>query len=734
MAHTPNVLRIAVSSLLGGLASGGGSLSERLQRSLCGTAQVVKSGARYVVVESGTAEDAQLARSVLRFLSGTFQFPDLWVFPWLGRRSLVIIPYGGGWGIFAFLMLSLLPLRLAREIWPSQVFAAVSAVTIVVGAGVGIHFGLRRQRCQMLLAEGQRRLRGETEQLERTRDEIRRHIATWEFLRDAETKFRNTSEFAEVYSLLGSFLSRLIPEYDGLSVFRLDESGAFLELEYADGRYSDNLRHMPPHRADTGMSGHALKTRSPYVAVDLSRDPYVLHPPGLTMPSVSGMALPLVTFEATVGVAVITRDITGPFPDYQVWAVGLLAGMVALRVNVLRARAREQRLVKEFTRLHDLVVRRSSVAGTANLLEDFVSNLRAAAEADAAVVYRVAAGRDLVDGFYQARSSELITRLRMMAPHETPARLAIDVGEVVEVSGPEPVDWPELAGFFAKTRVKRCLSVPLPRGDGEVVAVAVLMYTNLSAVPLGPDVLALCETHARYAGVAIHNYELYNTVVQQSHELRELLGRLVEVEEAERRRIALDLHDWLVQGLAVPAYRIQAAERLLEHSPAEARAELMGLVDQLNRAGEELRRIIRGLRPYLLEELGLTEAIRSYAQEFSRTHNIQCTVVASPNVGPEGGSQAALVAFRIIQEALNNVAKHAQATDVRIGISGVGDAWRIEVADNGCGLQTTGSISAGHYGLAGMRERALLVGGSVCVAPLTEGGTLVRIEIPGRSH
>lgn len=701
------------------------SFIESVQRLLPSTGRVVKSTARYVLLESPTAEDAELARSVLRVISGMRQFPDLWVFPWPGRRSLVIYADPRIWrvlnGCVAFLFLVAI-----NEMYssPAHTFVEWLILAGAVASALVVYVHLLRQRrlFQSFINEAQNRLRVETVQLASVRVELHDHLGTWALLQEAEWKLRHASDLSEVYALLGDYLRRLIPECDGLSLWRLDGSGSFLELQYTEGRHVEVLRKMPRHRVEQGATGYALKTQRGYVISDLARDPYVLCDTAQRYVCASGLALPLLTPEAPIGAAMVTTTKRSHFTEYQVWAAEVLAGVVTLRIQALRAQAQDRQLAEAFAHLHDLVAFRTGGALQADPLEHVASSLRNAVEADASMVYRVTAGGDLVHVPQWAVNVNDANRLMTLTPQETPAHLAFEGCRVVALSGRELAQYPEYMTFVALTGSRSCLSVLITGPKGKAIAIVLLIYKNESSNPVGRDLLARCETYARYAGGVVHNEE-------QSRELRRLLGRILAAQEAERHRLALDLHDWLVQGLAAPSFRLQATERLLDRAPTQARDELLEALEELNQAADQLRRIMKGLRPYLLDDLGLVEAIRAYAQQFEDNYNIACTVLGNSDAGPGRGSEAALAAFRSVQEALNHVGQHSGATHVRIDIGTDRDICLIEVLGNGPEVQSTPG-PAWNVELLRMRERAALVGGFVSITNLPEGCTMVRIQIP----
>ncbi|HWH69904.1 MAG TPA: sensor histidine kinase, partial [Candidatus Sulfotelmatobacter sp.] len=406
----------------------------------------------------------------------------------------------------------------------------------------------------------------------------------------------------------------------------------------------------------------------------------------------------------------------------------VLAGLAALRIQALKDRSRAQKLLDDFGKLHDLVEQKSDAAPSGPLLERLATRLQAAAGANAYATFTVGPGGELEHGPCVAPTGEMLRLLLALPPERTPAPATLAGSKVrsfcregLRTFGP---------ALLEGLPVNECVCVPITRGDGAAIAVVLLLYLGSARSLPGPDILALSELYARFGGIAVHNLELFATTARQSTQLRQLLERVVEAQEAERRRISMDLHDWVVQGLAAPAFQLQLVERLLEPTQAHVKAELDVARNQLNAAGDELRRIMKGLRPYLLDELGLFRAAQAYADDWSKSQRVACTVTKDPDAELPRGSKEGLVAFRIVQEALNNIAKHADATEVQITITKVSDRVQVRIKDNGNGFQPGATREQEHFGLLGMHERAASVGGSLEVIRPPEGGYLVVCSIP----
>jgi signal transduction histidine kinase len=210
-------------------------------------------------------------------------------------------------------------------------------------------------------------------------------------------------------------------------------------------------------------------------------------------------------------------------------------------------------------------------------------------------------------------------------------------------------------------------------------------------------------------------------------------ARLQSLREEERRRLARELHDEFGQTLTGLKLDLAYLGRRLETTsgdggPALA-CEVGVMTAQIDCALDALRRIAAALRPAALDDLGLTTALEWQASEFERRTGIVCTL--DVDVDDEVREPVATAVFRVFQEALTNVARHARARRVHAWLTSGGGKLRLRVADDGVGLPADGAGRPGALGLVGMRERAAALGGSLVVVGLPGGGgTNLVLDIP----
>ncbi|GAA2805723.1 HAMP domain-containing sensor histidine kinase [Kribbella solani] len=197
-------------------------------------------------------------------------------------------------------------------------------------------------------------------------------------------------------------------------------------------------------------------------------------------------------------------------------------------------------------------------------------------------------------------------------------------------------------------------------------------------------------------------------------------AKALAAQEAERHRIARELHDEIGQGLTAVLLGLKGLEA---GTPPKLRQALEEVQETARATLDEVRGVARRLRPGVLEDLGLQSALAALATDFS-AHGLQVRRVTSPGL-PELGSERELVIYRVAQEALTNAARHAQARTVRLSLHRQGAAVVLSVDDDGNGLRGAEEGT----GIRGMRERALLIGAELTVGP-GETGTSVRLRVP----
>ena len=216
-------------------------------------------------------------------------------------------------------------------------------------------------------------------------------------------------------------------------------------------------------------------------------------------------------------------------------------------------------------------------------------------------------------------------------------------------------------------------------------------------------------------------------------ELRLLAGHLEGAREAERARIAREVHDEFGQLLTGFKYDLSWMEKKLSAKPETPRAQLLekvrGMGELLNGMVQSVRRIAAELRPGVLDDLGLAAAVEWQTREFQQRTNIKAQVGAAL-ADREPRREVATALFRILQEALTNVARHAKAANVRVSLREESACFVLEVIDDGCGITEAELGKASAFGLLGMRERVMPLRGRCEIHGAPGQGTTVWVSVP----
>lgn len=228
----------------------------------------------------------------------------------------------------------------------------------------------------------------------------------------------------------------------------------------------------------------------------------------------------------------------------------------------------------------------------------------------------------------------------------------------------------------------------------------------------------LLVEHEDEIGQVVH---AFNRMLDRLETERHQSGRrLLEAQEAERTAIARDLHDEVGQLLTGVLLQLQSA------STSQGPSDLRAAQDAVRLALDQVRRISRELRPEMLDELGLLSALSELATTFERVGSTRIRRSFAQDLPMMDGSTE-LAIYRIVQESLTNVARHARAGMVDLGVTADNGRMVVTVSDDGIGISPTAMDTAG---LRSMRERAVLIDAALSVTPGATGGTQVRLEVP----
>jgi len=219
-------------------------------------------------------------------------------------------------------------------------------------------------------------------------------------------------------------------------------------------------------------------------------------------------------------------------------------------------------------------------------------------------------------------------------------------------------------------------------------------------------------------------------VEKHEREISALNERLMKAQEQERIRIAGELHDGVMQEMLAVTMMLGTAKRRIPNE-SDARATIDKIQDKMIRVGTDIRQLSHDLHPPALQEAGLPQAVRTYCEQFSESAGIPVACEADDGVR-DLSRGAALALFRIVQEALGNAAKHAQAKQMTVRLTRSADVVSLTVSDDGRGFDSSSLATAGGMGLITMRERASQLNGKFEFESAPGRGTTISVVIPFR--
>ena len=284
---------------------------------------------------------------------------------------------------------------------------------------------------------------------------------------------------------------------------------------------------------------------------------------------------------------------------------------------------------------------------------------------------------------------------------------------------------PELGRIVALRNCTSGYCFPLRSGFNVYGA---MLFAHPDPKYFNPDRCNLMDIISRQAVIAIQNARLYQDLVEERN-------RMIEVHEEARKKLARDLHDGPTQSVAAMAMRINLIRRMIEKKTGNATEELVKVEELAHRTTKEIRHMLFTLRPLILESQGLGAALQSMAEKMRETFSQNVTINVDKNLSDqlEMGKQG--VIFYIIEEAVNNARKHANASTINVRLGHVEQGIALlEIADNGMGFDVqevnTAYDKRGSLGMVNLRERAELVNGLLNIDSAPGKGTRVQVYIP----
>ena len=490
----------------------------------------------------------------------------------------------------------------------------------------------------------------------------------------------------------------------------LDPSGQGLERFLTTGIDEETRAAIgdPPH--GRGILGVLIREARPLLLDDLAADPRSVGFPRHHPPMKSFLGVPILQRGIAFGNLYLTeKEGEEPFTEEDVELTQLLAAQAAVAIENARLYESATRWLRQFESLNEIGNALASEVELTPLLDLVARRLRELIDARVVLIALLGPTNELTVA--AADGEHGLVGLSLDVDHSKSSR-------ILERSRSERVDSmledPEVDQQIARRLGARTgLYVPLVVGRDAIGVV--VAHDRLGPDPrFTDDDLRLTETLAKRAATGV---DLSQRVS------RDAMRRVVEAQELERKRLARELHDETGQALASILLGLKPLETA---TSGEARESVLALRELVVTTLQDVRRLAVELRPSALDDLGLVPAIDRLARSFGES-GLQVDVLA--NIGGERLPEAVeTTLYRIVQEAVTNVAKHAEANRLSVTLTRKGSSVVVIVEDDGKGFDVAGPSDG--LGLLGMRERLALVGGTLRIETAADSGTTIAAEVP----
>lgn len=297
---------------------------------------------------------------------------------------------------------------------------------------------------------------------------------------------------------------------------------------------------------------------------------------------------------------------------------------------------------------------------------------------------------------------------------------------------PDITDSHGLLNPFCRDKAQALWGVPLKAGEKVIGVILIGFAKPYFWLPTEHELL---RAIADRSALAIQRAGMTEALREREARIAELSGHLLRAQEEERKRISRELHDETGQALMVIRLYLGMLEGTVTNRTSKNK--IQETLEVVDRTIEGIRRIIGRLSPLVLQELGLIAAIRKEAKDLAKSAGVKAKVTVGENVGRLSPVTETAV-YRVVQEALHNVAKHANASTVTISLRRDGDLVKLCIEDDGVGIKAQKSNPGRRsFGLAGMRERISTLGGTLKVGPASRNaersGTRIEVSVPAAS-
>ena len=543
-------------------------------------------------------------------------------------------------------------------------------------------------------------------------------------------------DLKETLDRILSNAQKIIPVSD-CSVTLVDESSEDLVVE-ASTNGEIGLRISP---AAPSAVGWVVKTKQILAEEDVSSNPIFSQQLVQRYGFKSGLAVPIIYKDKVIGTLSFgNRHVRRAFSDSEKMMAQAFANQAAIAIENARLYEGIQQKAEELGLLLDTVTTVSSTLELDRVLRTLADKMTTSVRA---TFCRIA----LLDEMNQTltiRAAFAVHGLdwdpglgRQYAVADAPwHRQAIETSEVIVLRQDDPSQAASETECRMALRegVQSALLIPLVIRDRVLGVVSLGEMRTWERLPFTADRVRLCQAMANQTAVAVRNAQLLDAVAKHRRDLQELSTQLINAQEAERRRISRELHDEMGQALTMMRISLVKIE---EELPPQVTATLKKRLGEASSLAEQtlerVRELSLDLRPTMLDDFGLVSALRWYLDRYAKRLNIE---VAFEAIDLEDRLPAEMetALYRVVQEALTNVARHAQANKVHLRVERKEASVAALIEDDGRGFEVEKIVDSQApergIGLLGIRERVTTLGGNFDIQSAPGEGTRLTVEIP----
>ncbi len=573
--------------------------------------------------------------------------------------------------------------------------------------------------------------------------QIQRKSKELSTLHDFNLAVTSTLDLQKVLNLLVEKTTQLLP-YSGLFLSLYNHDKRELELIVSRNFYTSELTESLRRIGGKSFAQKIFETKTPIVVKNLQTDPRVRDPEFARRHGLkSYIGVPLMVRGEALGVFGFHTKEEHDFTGGEVEFLSTLASQAAIAIhnsqlyeNIAEKTTELQKANQQLSVLYSVSSTISNSLETDLALSSGMRKVQEIFGFESARIYlfdekegelRLLANEGSPDGFVPSSS---------IKPGKGALGKVFEEGRLIyfEDIQTDP-NYLQLtpSGKALKAGFRGSLSIPI-KAKNKVTGV--MNFSSKSPHRFTAAEVQLLESIANNFGTVIENLYLFQEVRSRSEELQKsgeelqrLTGSLLSAQEDERRRLARELHDDLTQRLAVLAIEAGKMEQQFDTSPDLIRERLPAMKDQIVALSTDIHRISRQLHPSILDDLGLVDAIKSLCTGFSEQEGIP--VEFTPENLPEDlTNDLSLCLYRITQESLRNIAKHAQAQEARVTLAGNNGSVLLSIQDSGVGFDPAQVRGKPGLGLASMEERVRLIQGSLSVQSQPTQGTTIEVRAP----